>query len=512
MSAASNVSTTKQQTIEQLLKTMQALKLQNQVSSTSSSAASNSVSGPVAADSSIKKAKGLERLLTAAEIKDVQYQAKALVVTCNVWWDKFLPFGYPRVESAAELACYREELKELNKLDTTKRKLVLNWSSKKVDAERQISLLWIVKALYRVIPEKFHDMLESGYSGMENMMKAAAGGLRSTMMHHIRQSASTIFEDIPVPHTVFHPGYAQGSNELCLSLLGYDEVRQRYKQCPKVLYPVGEGDEASVSLFRSPAMVKVLSLILYGLSSLRAGKMIRSTNGTLWKIFAITPGTIACAAIILCYLLTSDGNFLEEGDKTGIPYSQDCDYYIRIIETTISLPSTQRTIDFFNQNLFTRRRTGAGLVISEAGKDSDSEEEEILRALHQPEADQETEVNTSLEDDRENNMSATLMPLLTLRAVRFADPPATGHNYVEIHSDDEPHPTNIFATSSDDEPITAITADALGHRSSLVGRNRGTEQGNASGMGSNASDNPLPAAVNAPKPNRGRGRGGKKFT
>ncbi len=51
------------------------------------------------------------------------------------------------------------------------------------------------------------------------------------------------------------------------------------------------------------------------------------------------------------------------------------------------LTSTQRTLNFYNQNLFSRRRIGAGPVIAAAKNESDSEEEEILRALHQPDMD-----------------------------------------------------------------------------------------------------------------------------
>ncbi len=73
--------------------------------------------------------------------------------------------------------------------------------------------------------------------------------------------------------------------------------------------------------------------------------------------------------------------------------------------------------------------------------------------------DRETEVNTSLEDNREST-SAMLMPLLTLRVIWPASTPTTRYNYIEVNSDNEPHPTDIFATSSDNEPVTAIIANA----------------------------------------------------
>ncbi|SJL09157.1 uncharacterized protein ARMOST_12533 [Armillaria ostoyae] len=506
MSAGSNVSNAEQQTVEQLFKSLQALQLQNQalaqenrelkVSSTPLPS-SDSASGQAGAKSSKKDTNSLEGLLTPAEIKDVQSKARALVVGCNIWWDRFKPFGYARVQSTKELVLYRKQLEELNK---------------KVGVESKISTLRVIEAIYAAIPESFHDMVENAYPvfvqtiSLPLIMTDAATGLRSTLMHNIKKNTFWIFDDIPVPHQTFLPSASRGTDDLCLSLLGYDKIKNKYKQCPKILYPIGEGDEASSQLFQLPAMIKVLSIILYGASSLQAGKPTRSTNGRIWQMDAITPGAIACAAIIVRYLLSADGTFQKEGDKSSIPYSYDLDYYIRIIESTAMLTSTKRTLNFYNQNLFSRKKIGAGPVISATEKESDSEEEEILRALRQPNMDREMEVNTSLEDNGEST-SATLMPLPTLRVIRAASPPATRRNYIEVHSDDEPHPTDIFATSSDDESVAAIIANALGHRNSPVSDNSGTEPGDSPGMASNASDNALPDTVNAPKPSRGRGRG-----
>ncbi len=104
---------------------MQALQLQNQalsqelhelkVSSTPLPS-SDSASGQAAEKNSQKNTTGLKGLLSPAEIKDVQSKARALMVTCNIWWDRFDPFGHPRVESTKKLVCYRKELKELNKV------------------------------------------------------------------------------------------------------------------------------------------------------------------------------------------------------------------------------------------------------------------------------------------------------------------------------------------------------------------------------------------------------------
>ncbi len=88
-------------------------------------------------------------------------------------------------------------------------------------------------------------------------MTDAATNLRSMLMHNLKKNTFRIFDDIPVPYQTFLPSASRGADDLCLSLLGYDKIKQKYKQCPKILYPVGEGDEVSSWLFQSPAMIKV---------------------------------------------------------------------------------------------------------------------------------------------------------------------------------------------------------------------------------------------------------------
>ncbi len=128
---------------------------------------SDSASGQAGAKTSNKGTNSLEGLLTPAEIKDVQSKARALVVRCNIWWDRFEPFGYPRVQSAKELVLYRKELEELNKLPTLQQKTIPDFSTKKVGVERQISVLRVVEALYTAIPEQSHDMIENAYPVFE---------------------------------------------------------------------------------------------------------------------------------------------------------------------------------------------------------------------------------------------------------------------------------------------------------------------------------------------------------
>ncbi len=92
---------------------------------------------------------------------------------------------------------------------------------------------------------------------MQIQMTDAVTNLWSMLIHNLKKNTYQIFDNIPVPYQTFLPLASWGADDLCLSLLRYDKVKQKYKQCPKVLYPIGEGNELSGGLFQSLAMIKV---------------------------------------------------------------------------------------------------------------------------------------------------------------------------------------------------------------------------------------------------------------
>ncbi|KAK0186800.1 hypothetical protein F5146DRAFT_1143190 [Armillaria mellea] len=191
-----------------------------------------------------------------------------------------------------------------------------------------MSLLHVIEAVYKAIPEKFHNMLEHSYTNIEDVMKAAASAVRSLVIHLTKLKAHAIFNDIPVSPDILNSAHRQATSNWCLCLLGYDMARTRYKQCPELLYPIGEGDAASQCLFYSPTMVKILSVALHGASSITTGKPTKSTNDELWKVMEITAGRIAFAAIVVHFLLSADRSFVPMRERTKIPYSWDFEFYI----------------------------------------------------------------------------------------------------------------------------------------------------------------------------------------
>ncbi|KAK0493987.1 hypothetical protein EDD18DRAFT_1107498 [Armillaria luteobubalina] len=269
-----------------------------------------------------------EGILNSKDIQRLQWAGPSLVVFCYVWWDRLAVFGHNRDQCKEELDLLRAQLSEWNALSKEQQSRIEDYKKKK-------------------------------------------------MMTESRKSADLIYEDI-VPIEVFANGNDRSTNPRCLSLLGYDSTRKRYAQCPNLLFPEGKAFKNGPALFRSSALVKILSHVLLGGSSLTTGKKTQSTNTVLWGKSAITPGAIAFAAIVARFLLTSDKSFTETGESTSIPYAADCQFYIKTIEATLNLTSTMKMLEYFDRNLFLPKRNVRGLVVASAEEASDEEEETIL--------------------------------------------------------------------------------------------------------------------------------------
>ncbi|KAK0504975.1 hypothetical protein EDD18DRAFT_1098406 [Armillaria luteobubalina] len=395
-----------------------------------------------------------EGILNSKDIQRLQWAGRSLVVFCYVWWDRLAVFGHNRDQCKEELDLLRAQLSEWNALSKEQQSRIEDYKKKKMMTESRVNFLRVVEALYEEVPEIYHDLIKTQRLSLAQM-KTGASRIRSTSVFNMKKSADLIYEDI-VPIEVFANGNDRSTDPRCLSLLGYDSTRKRYTQCPNLLFPEGKAFKNGPALFRSSALVKILSHVLLGGSSLTTGKKTRSTNAVLWGKSAITPGAIAFAAIVARFLLTSDKSFTETGESTSIPYAADCRFYIKTIEATLNLTSTMKMLEYFDRNLFLPKRNVRGLVVASAEEASDEEEETILRGLCEPEEDRETEVAFS---DEESAADATLLsPQLTLRAPTATSGTSIASNYVNVSSDDNNanddnnvHNNNNISDDNDDD-------------------------------------------------------------
>ncbi|KAK0493667.1 hypothetical protein EDD18DRAFT_1356656 [Armillaria luteobubalina] len=389
-----------------------------------------------------------ESILDAKDIKRLQRDERSLVIFCYLWWDKLPIFGFDRSQCQEELDLLHAKLAEWYALLKEAQATINNFTMKKRQAESRLDLLCIVEALYQEVPEKYHDLIKSDYTHLTTVMKDAASSLRSTSVFNMKKSANIIFEGI-VPITAFANGHDQSTDQLCLTLLGYDSIRQRYAQCPELLFPPGQGRKQGPALFRSPTLVKVLSHILLGPSSLTTGK-----KNPIDEHRSLGENCDHPWGNCICHCCRKDNTFAEIGESTKIPYAADCQFYIRTIEATLSLSSTKRTLEFFDKNLFLPKRNMRGLAIASLQEASDEEEEAIVRGLYKTKVDNEMEVASSEEDTAAN--ATFLAPQLTLRAPTVTAGTFPTSNYVDVVSDDDNDDNNdIF--NDDDNDISDIS-------------------------------------------------------
>ncbi|KAK0482792.1 hypothetical protein IW261DRAFT_1418319 [Armillaria novae-zelandiae] len=261
-----------------------------------------------------------EGILKSKDIQRLQWAGQSLIVFCYVWWDRLAVFGHNRGQCKEELDLLHAQLSEWNALSKEQQSRIEDFKKKKVQTDTRVHFLRIIEALYEEVPEIYHDLIK-----------------------------------------VFANSNNCSTDPRCLSLLGYDSTRKRYTQCPNLLFPEGKAFKNGPALFWSSALVKILSHVLLGASSLTTSKKTRSTNTVLWGKSAITPGAIVFAAVVARFLLTSD-KFMETGESTSSLYAADCRFYIKTIQATLNLTSTKKMLEYFDRNLFLPKRNLRGLL------------------------------------------------------------------------------------------------------------------------------------------------------
>ncbi|KAK0467504.1 hypothetical protein IW261DRAFT_1426524 [Armillaria novae-zelandiae] len=313
-----------------------------------------------------------EGILKSKDIQRLQWVGQSLVVFCYVWWDRLAIFGHNRAQCKEELDLLCAQLSEWNALLKEQQFRIKDFKKKKVQTESRVHFLCIVEALYEEVQEIYHDLIKGDYEELTLarlsliQMKIGASRIQSTSIFNMNKSTDLIYEDI-IHIEVFANSNNCSTDPCCLSLLRYNSIRKRYAQCPNLLFLEGKAFKNGPALFRSSALVKILSHVLLGASSLTTGKKTRSTNTVLWGKSAITPGAIAFAAVVI-----------KMGESMSIPYAADCQFYIKTIEATLNLTSMTKTLEYFDRNLFLSKRNIRGLVVASAEEASDEEEEIIL--------------------------------------------------------------------------------------------------------------------------------------
>ncbi|KAK0493758.1 hypothetical protein EDD18DRAFT_1107746 [Armillaria luteobubalina] len=245
-----------------------------------------------------------EGILKSKNIQRLQWVEQSLAIFCYVWWDRLAVFGHNRGQCKEELDLLCAQLSEWNALSKEQQSQIEDFKKKKVQTESRVHFLHIVKALYK---ERLSLV----------QMKIGASRIQSTSIFNMKKSANLIYEDI-ILIEVFANGNKCSTNMHCLFLLGYNSTRKRYAQCHNLPFLEGKAFKNGPALFWSFALVKILSHVLLGASSLTTGKKTESTNPVLWGKFAITPRAIAFATIVTSTSIAS--NYIDvSSDDNNIP-------------------------------------------------------------------------------------------------------------------------------------------------------------------------------------------------
>ncbi|KAK0436799.1 uncharacterized protein EV420DRAFT_1672078 [Desarmillaria tabescens] len=341
------------------------------VSSMSESTGSTTDSSAASDLTSSKKSKTL--------FQSKESQAKLNYVACrmvffgNIWWETKELSG-----SALE---YDVAIRKLDSAVVALR--AAPHSCQKVLQDR-VTVLRIIVKLHEYLPPVYHPLigatLDGKYYKMFKLMAKKAQEGRSNMMHRFREVGHRIFEGV-LPAMHFQNGFDRFTDPECRRLLGYDEVKKQYKRLPPCLF--AEGRISGATMFRVQAGIKILLAMLWGKGALDKIKITtRKTNATLWEVNEVNAPCMAFVAIVIRYLLSGDGDFDSPGNRSGIDYDADFEYYLERIEELIQegAKSISNTFQFYNEQVFHPKVVGAskapGLPVL-----YDDEEEEIWRGM-----------------------------------------------------------------------------------------------------------------------------------
>ncbi|KAK0437587.1 uncharacterized protein EV420DRAFT_1753458 [Desarmillaria tabescens] len=228
-------------------------------------------------------------------------------------------------------------------------------------------------------------------------MSAVARDIHPIFVNRMKTNAAEICKGI-VPSDCFVRDFDRYADPLCRWLVGYDLDKDSMAHlCPCLYEPRKriEGD----TLFRTPAAVKgskILICILWRASALSTKKFqTKMTYGGLWNITEVTPAAMTYAAIMLCFLPSGNPIFTtDRGAKSKINYFSNFEFYVSTIEKKLAKGSRSMlaTVRFYNEQVFpTSQHVALAVPTVKANLEENSEEEEILRALDDIDAEMDSD-------------------------------------------------------------------------------------------------------------------------
>ncbi|KAK0493744.1 hypothetical protein EDD18DRAFT_1356205 [Armillaria luteobubalina] len=182
--------------------------------------------------------------------------------------------------------------------------------------------------------------------------KCASDG-HSTFISRIKNDCFCIVFGSMVP-SASEQGFDVFEDLTCWQLLGYDTEKKVYTSLPPILWPDGMRGIDNWYLFRNETLMKILTVTLFSLASLKEGKANKKKpmNRILWGMNKVTPGAITFMAIMACFVLSGNELFDKHGARSHIQYAANFKLYKSTIIKYLDKRHMKDTIAAFNQFVF----------------------------------------------------------------------------------------------------------------------------------------------------------------
>ncbi|KAK0501983.1 hypothetical protein EDD18DRAFT_1100478 [Armillaria luteobubalina] len=210
--------------------------------------------------------------------------------------------------------------------------------------------------VYAILKPEHKVLFRRNYGPARKRFAKCASDGCSTFISCIKNNCFHIVFGSMVP-SASEQGFDMFEDLTCQQLLGYDTEKKVYTSLPPILWPDGMRGTENRYLFRNETLMKILTVTLFGLASLKEAKANKKkpTNGTLWGMNKVTPGAITFAAIMARFVLSGNEHFDKRGVRSHIQYAADFKLYKSTIIKYLNKCHMKDTVATFNQFVFEDR-------------------------------------------------------------------------------------------------------------------------------------------------------------
>ncbi|KAF8158702.1 hypothetical protein K438DRAFT_1777040 [Mycena galopus ATCC 62051] len=237
----------------------------------------------------------------------------------------------------------------------------------------------ITSALYDIVPERFHSLLDSGhYRHLAKDFTTEIRGARSSTINSLRGVIASILSSASYTVSSQILGVAaadRSQDKVLLALLRFPEDKASKLFAP-ILFP--KGQKKMQFIFLSKIVLDIHRVMVYGPSSLAANsKPDAKSNGVKYGVFEATTHSVALAGQAR-FLVSADKTFADVGAITKIKWEADYRTYQKLLASNPDAPFVKHIFKTVNSHVF----AGISKTVGRAEEDGDDNvEAEISEAM-----------------------------------------------------------------------------------------------------------------------------------